>query len=175
LGVTLTPKFIFGCNGHIRNNLFIIDEGKRLLYSAGHNVVLYTPDEGENGQQTLLPGSDSGERINFINISPSERYLAICERGERAQCSIWDLNNKKKKKVIPENPADIDHAQEFLSAAFSSKNEKSHLITLVGEPFYHLILWQWDTCKPLAKIQLYNSESIPKSLEPGSSNFMLSI
>lgn len=84
MGVTLTPKFMFGCNGHIRNNLFIIDEGKRMLYSAGHNVVLYTPEEGENGQQTLLPGSDNCERINFISVSPSERYLAICEKGDRA-------------------------------------------------------------------------------------------
>lgn len=40
MGVTLTPKYMFGCNGNIRNNLFIIDEGKRMLYSAGHNVVL---------------------------------------------------------------------------------------------------------------------------------------
>lgn len=80
MGVTLTPKFMFGCNGHLRNNLHVIDEGKRLLYSAGHNVVLFNPEEGENGTQFLLAGSDDCERINFITISPTEKYLAICER-----------------------------------------------------------------------------------------------
>lgn len=49
-GVTLAPRFILGCNGHIRNNLFTIDDSKRLLYSAGHNVVIYNPDEGDSGQ-----------------------------------------------------------------------------------------------------------------------------
>ena len=47
-GVTLSPRFIFGCNGQIRNSLFIIDEGKRLLYTAGHNVVIYNPEDSEN-------------------------------------------------------------------------------------------------------------------------------
>ena len=49
-GVSLAPRFILGCTGGIKNNLFIIDEGKRLLYSAGHNVVIYNPEEGEKGQ-----------------------------------------------------------------------------------------------------------------------------
>lgn len=48
---------------------------------------------------------------------------------------MWDLNNKKKKKVIPDAHQDVDFtATEFLSAVFSSKNEKGHLMTLVGEP-----------------------------------------
>jgi hypothetical protein len=46
LGVTLTPKFMFGCNGHLRNNLYVTDEGKKLLYSAGNNVIVYNPDDG---------------------------------------------------------------------------------------------------------------------------------
>lgn len=114
MGVTVNPKFIMGCNGNIRNNLFVIDDGKRLLYSAGHNVVLYTIDEDH---QTLLPGSDNCERINYISVSPQDRYLAICERGEHAQCSIWDLHNKKKKKTIPESFQDSEiNAMEFLQA-----------------------------------------------------------
>jgi hypothetical protein len=49
MGVTITPKFMFGCNGHLRNNLHVIEDGKLLLYSAGHNVVILNPEEGENG------------------------------------------------------------------------------------------------------------------------------
>jgi WD40 repeat protein len=104
-----------------------------------------------------LPGSENCERINFITVSPNERYLAICERGERAQCSIWDLNHKKKKKVLPDYHQEVDFtSQEFVSAAFSPKNDKghAHLVTLVGDPDWCLIFWAWDTCKILARVNL---------------------
>jgi len=42
--VTLTPRFIFGVNGQIKNNLFIIEE-KKLVYVAGHNVIIYNVEE----------------------------------------------------------------------------------------------------------------------------------
>ena len=41
---TLTPQFIFGINGQIKNNLHVVDE-KKLLYVAGHNVIIYNMDE----------------------------------------------------------------------------------------------------------------------------------
>jgi hypothetical protein len=43
-GTTVSPRFIFGVNGETRNNLHLIDEQK-LLYTAGHNVVVYSTDE----------------------------------------------------------------------------------------------------------------------------------
>jgi hypothetical protein len=87
-GVTLAPKFIFGINGQIHNNLYIIDE-KKLLYVAGHNVIIFNPEEGS---QYFIPGSENVEAINFITISPAKKFLAICERGEnRAQVTIYNL------------------------------------------------------------------------------------
>lgn len=38
------PKFMFGVNGQMKNNLHVVQE-KRLLYVAGHNVILYNPDD----------------------------------------------------------------------------------------------------------------------------------
>ncbi len=43
-GVTLTPRFVFGANGQIKNNLHIIDDSK-VMYVAGHNVILYNIEE----------------------------------------------------------------------------------------------------------------------------------
>lgn len=43
-GTTVSPRFIFGVNGQMRNNLHLVDEQK-LLYVAGHNVVVYSIDE----------------------------------------------------------------------------------------------------------------------------------
>lgn len=45
-------RFIFGVNGELRNNLYLIDEHK-LLYTAGHNIVVYSTDEK---QQYFLQG-----------------------------------------------------------------------------------------------------------------------
>ena len=43
-GTTVSPRFVFGVNGYLKNNLHFIDEHK-LLYVAGHNVVVYSTDE----------------------------------------------------------------------------------------------------------------------------------
>ena len=43
-GVTVTPKFVFGVNGQINNCLAIVEE-KKLIYVAGHNVIIYNTDE----------------------------------------------------------------------------------------------------------------------------------
>jgi len=65
-GVTLAPRFIFGVNGEITNNLHIIDD-KQLMYVAGHNVIIYNTDEKS---QVFIPGSENTEAINFITFSP---------------------------------------------------------------------------------------------------------
>ena len=43
-GVTLTPRFMFGVNGQIRNNLYVVEE-KKLLYVAGHNVIIFNVED----------------------------------------------------------------------------------------------------------------------------------
>ena len=43
-GTTVSPRFVFGVNGDLKNNLHFIDEHK-LLYVAGHNFVVYSTDE----------------------------------------------------------------------------------------------------------------------------------
>ena len=43
-GVTVTPRFIFGVNGKLNNCLTLYEE-KKLVYVAGHNIVIYDNDE----------------------------------------------------------------------------------------------------------------------------------
>ena len=58
--------------------------------------------------------------------------------------------------MLPETDQDCNDYQskEFLSCAFSPKNEKQHLITLTGEPDWVLLFWQWDKAKVLASINI---------------------
>jgi len=45
-------RFIFGVNGEIRNNIYLIED-HRVIYSAGHNIVLYNT---EDKSQYFFPG-----------------------------------------------------------------------------------------------------------------------
>lgn len=151
-GIVVAPKFMFGIAGHLKNNLHIIDDNK-LLYVAGHNVIIFNTEEST---QTFIPGSENTECINFITVSPGKKFLAICERGEvRAQCSIINLQHCRRQKVIPEAEQEVDYrAREFLGVAFCPKDEKRHMVTLCGEPDYCVLLWQHDVFKMLARINL---------------------
>lgn len=61
-GITVSPRypqpyssiyrFIFGVNGELRNNLFLLED-HRLMYSAGHNIVVYN---FEDKTQLFLSG-----------------------------------------------------------------------------------------------------------------------
>ena len=99
-GVTVTPKFVFGVNGKLNNSLHIHDE-KKLVYVSGHNVIVYNLDEFT---QNFIPGSENASAINLITLSPSGRYLAICEKAEpRAQVTVWEISPVlRKRKTLPE-------------------------------------------------------------------------
>lgn len=189
LGVTLTPKFMFGCNGHLRNNLYVTDEGKKLLYSAGNNVIVYNPEDGEAGSQTILAGSDNNERINFITVSPSDKYVAMCERGERALVTIYNITSRDKRNRVKQIPdghnvdrdfPELHGVQEFLAAAFSPKDEH-RLFTLVGDPAWSVLLWHWtegQASKILSRVDLTNRELLKSAFDGStslSSSFMMSL
>ena len=71
-GITVTPKyvrsrsnlpfrFIFGVNGEIKQNIYLLED-HRLIYSAGHNIVLYNT---EDKSQYTFPGN-SLAHLNLI-------------------------------------------------------------------------------------------------------------
>jgi hypothetical protein len=151
-GVTLQPKFMFGINGALHNNLFVIED-KKLLYVAGHNVIIYNPEEQS---QFFIPASEGTEGINHIALSPAKKWLAICERGpQRAQVTTYNLQTRKRGKVIPEEGQEVDYkCQEFIGAAFCPKEEKKNLLTLCGEPDFKVILWCHEKFQMLAQMPL---------------------
>ena len=149
----MTPRFNFGCNGQL-NNCILMHEEKKLIYVAGHNIVVYNTDEQT---QSFIPGSENATEINFITLSPTGRYIAYCERAEpRAQVTVYELANRKKRKTLPEPEMEnlSIECREFLGCAFSPTTEKQHMVTLSGEGDWCAILWQWDQFKMLAKVDL---------------------
>lgn len=168
-GITVSPRFIFGVNGELRNNLHLVDENK-LLYTAGHNIVVYSTDEKN---QYFLQGSEGVEKISTIAVSKSKKYLAVCEKGPWAMCTIYDIHSQKKKKQLPDPdiPCEDYKATEFLSACFAPKNESQLIVTLTGAPDWLVILWDWDKLKINCKVNI-GIQSIPQQVGKGEEEIM---
>lgn len=122
--MTVTPRFSFGVKGELRNSLHIVDD-KKLLYVSGHNVIMYNIDEQS---QYFIPGCDNTERINKISLSNyGSNFLAICQVAERAHCTIYDIDSRKRVNTLTaaRDPERYDFTcREFLDASFSPKNDK---------------------------------------------------
>lgn len=151
-GITVSPRFIFGVNGELKNNMYMVDEHK-ILYTAGHNIVVYSTEEKN---QYFLQGSENVEKITNITVSKSKKFLAICEKSQWATCTIYDIHSQKRKKQLPDPDVDCDDykAKEFLSCAFAPKQESQFIITLTAEPEWEVMLWNWDQLKILSRINI---------------------
>ena len=154
--VGISPKFAFGIKGDLRNNIFFLDD-QRIVYPCGHNVVILSI--GDDKTQEYIPGIEGSEGITAMSLSHAKKYLAVCERSERAICSIYNINTHKRRKVIT-----TDHItdKEFISVAFSHQNEKGHLVTLTGGQEGMIILWQWNKAKCIAfqKVGISEGQSL---------------
>lgn len=67
---------------------------------------------------------------------------------------MFDIQTQRKKKSLKdkEDPYPEFVSKDFVSCAFSSKNEKHNLITLTGDPDWVLLFWEWEKMKILTSI-----------------------
>ena len=102
----------------------------------------------------MLPGIEGSEGITALALSPSKKYLAVCEKAERAICGVVDISNLntvlKRKRIL----TSMDYAcKSFISCAFAPVGyDKSYLVTLSGvEDDPRVIIWTWDKGKCYAQ------------------------
>lgn len=77
-------------------------------------------------------GVEGSEGISALAVSQGKKYLAVCEKAERALCIVYDLTTLKRRKVLTSTDY---NSREFISVAFAATNEKSLLCTLVFSNF----------------------------------------
>ena len=82
-----------------------------------------------NASVLISIGVEGSEGISALAVSQGKKYLAVCEKAERALCIVYDLATLKRRKVLTSTDY---NAREFISVAFSASNEKSLLCTLVS-------------------------------------------
>lgn len=141
-GVSL--QFIFGVRSDIRDSLHFWDE-KRVIYPAGHNVVLY--DIEERTQRFYSPSEDS-LAITAVATSPKRAYMAFAETqlNRGALINIYDRSQRKRRCLVSSSPS----AQSVKHIAFSSDKDERQLLVLYGAPLPSLAHWPWTASKPNA-------------------------
>jgi hypothetical protein len=148
VNVTLTPKFCFGVNKDIPDNVHLVDDDRKLLYVAGHNVIVYSLDEKT---QNFIQGAELMESISAIAVAPIVNHVrpplvAICEKGAKstkqkgsydryAQCRILNYNTRDVIREIV--PLELDpefKSLEFLGVTFCPRQPERYVLTLAGQP-----------------------------------------
>jgi len=89
-------RLVFGFRGDVSDNVAYAEDGS-VIYPAGHNVVLYSPD---TKTQRLIPGTLESEGITAICVSANKKLLAVAERSEKAMITVFDLQTLKRRKVL---------------------------------------------------------------------------
>lgn len=117
--MSVQPRFLFGLKADVRNNIHFLDDS-RILYPCGHNVVIYNQ---EDRSQVCIPGIEGSEGITTLGLSHTKRFLAVCEKAERALCVLYDLHGlnaipalaPKRRKILTSQDY---NSREFVSACF---------------------------------------------------------
>ena len=97
----------------------------------------------------MLSGIEGSEGITALALSPSKKYLAVCEKAERAICGVVDITNLnvlKRKRIL----TSMDYScKSFISCAFAAIGfDKSYLVTMSGvDDDPRVIIWTWDKGK----------------------------
>lgn len=82
--------------GDVRDNIHYVDEST-VLYPAGHQIILY---HIETKTQRFIQGSAEVEGITCVALSANRKYLAVAERAEKAQITVYDMASLKRRKVL---------------------------------------------------------------------------
>ncbi|RKP19770.1 WD40 repeat-like protein [Rozella allomycis CSF55] len=133
----ITPKFAFGINGKIKNNVSFVDE-QNIIYPSGSNVIIY---HIEQKTQKILIISDHAIEITCLALSGNKRFLAVAELSTvmgQATISVLDMTTMRKRRVL--NVMDMN--TPFTNVVFSHDNK--FILASTGEPDWCIFYWSWE-------------------------------
>lgn len=152
-GVTIQTKHVFGIKSDVGNCISHLDE-HRVLYPAGHNVVLYNTDDRD---MSFFPGLEGSLGITCMAVCPRRRFLAVAERAEKAVVTVYDTHAPKKRKILVTSDC---LSQEYISMAFAPRQERKFLITMGSKPDWVLVFWQWDRPRVISTARVSNNDPV---------------
>ena len=158
----LMPKFMFGFKGDVNGNLHFLDHDT-VIYPVGHNIAFYRIDDRT---QRFIPGIEGSEGITAMALSHSKKWLAVCEKGPKAICTVYnvgrlleaikEVSRGKKSSTVTYDQQAIKtkriltslelNATEFVAVDFCRSEEKKQIVTVTAT---EVLLWNWDKQKCL--------------------------
>lgn len=132
----IAVKHIFGMNSNWKNHVQYISENK-IIYPAGHNIVVYNTDEKT---QSHITGIEGFRGISTMSLSPSRKYLAFAERGERPAIYIFETTRQTKRKNYLFQDVNF---KDITSIAFTKELETKFLVCLVSRFSSILRILEW--------------------------------
>lgn len=140
----LAPTHAFGLQTAVQNNVLAVDD-VTVCYPVGRAIVVFNTDTRK--MAFVREGTHERGEIVSLAISPSRKYLAVCERAEHAVMSVYHIASQKKSKLLPQGaPLDVA-SNEFVTAAFSGDSKM--LAAVTGD--FTIVLWLWDKGRLLAQ------------------------
>eukprot|EP01105_Mastigella_eilhardi_P012781 TRINITY_DN2918_c0_g1_i4.p1 TRINITY_DN2918_c0_g1~~TRINITY_DN2918_c0_g1_i4.p1 ORF type:complete len:1229 (+),score=377.24 TRINITY_DN2918_c0_g1_i4:296-3688(+) len=94
------------------------------------------------------------EGITAIAVSPSRRFVALAERGDKPTITIYDIFTLKVRQVLTTAEC---QAREFTCLGFSP--DSHYLVTQGGAPDWNVFCWAWERNKTIAGIKSSNKEN----------------
>ena len=135
----------FGVNANVQDAVICTDEVGVLL-PVGRMISLFS---WESRAMSFVSEGERGDLALALALAPSKKHVAVCERGEHAQVSLYHVASQRRQKTL--SCSDVA-SRDYVSAAFSPDSKL--LAALSGAPDYTLVLWLWDKGKVLATVKL---------------------
>jgi len=139
--MALVHRHSFGIKADVRDNIWYIDE-LNVVFPVGNNIVLHNVEQ--KIQKFIAGGAEKTEGITSMAVSPTLKYVAVAERGDRPYVAVYDLSTLKRRRLL--STPDV-LSKEYVCLSFSS--DAKFLLTQGGPPDWTLVLWSWEKTKVL--------------------------
>ena len=149
--VSIQPSFLFGVRSGVKNGGIHFTSANTLLYPAGSGVGLVNV---QNNKQEIVSLASKGSQISALALNPSRNLLAFTEYGERPLVVVYDLETRRKLKLL--RCAEF-RSDQVVSLAFS--HDSKYLLVQGGPPEYQLVYFFWEKGKVITSISRLVAQS----------------
>ena len=91
-----------------------------------------------------------GSHISALALNPTRNLIAFTEYGDRPLLTVYDLENRKKLKLL--RCAEFK-SHDVVSLAFS--HDSKYILVQGGHPDYQLVYFFWEKGKVITSITRY--------------------
>ena len=95
----MAPAHAFGLATDVQNNVIAVDE-TTVCYPVGRAIVLFNTDTRK--MAFVREGTQEKSDVTALAISPTKKYLAVCERAEHAQVAVYHVASQRRTKTLPQ-------------------------------------------------------------------------